>query len=81
MAVLKHILWFLAAIGIYFVCILLVISDFVLALHQSLFSARLVALLPFIIPGILAVFLWKKSPAFAAGVGVCIIHAAVDILM
>ena len=70
MIILKHVLYF--ACGWLSVLIGILLLGMI-SFPETLFWARLVALLPLIIPCVIAVLVWRRSPAFAAAVIIWIV--------
>ena len=73
MEIFKHVLYFTCGL----LSVLLGILLLGLYIPRSVFGARFVALLPFIIPSVIAILIWKRSWAFAAGVASWILYVLI----
>ncbi len=79
MKIFKHIFWFISGLASVVITILLFSTINTEHFPKSLILIESTSLLPFIIPGLIAIFVWKKSWAFAAGVGIWVLYLLINL--
>ena len=72
----KHILWFIAGLCSVMASMIFMASIFAkFGLPPDSTLAWVVAWLPIWLPGIISILVWRKSPAYAAGVALCVLFS------